>query len=108
MVSLHLAIYRPREGNTSLCTHFGPYISVLPSSFDGHPLTWRVQGGALATTLLDMITPNARRLLDKLHVRYLDDTESAMSYMVRRDRLPVAAEDFLWGWLNGTSPGTHS
>lgn len=40
IISLHLALHRPRANSGSSDVSFGPYIDTLPKDFQGHPLTW--------------------------------------------------------------------
>jgi hypothetical protein len=83
MVCLHLALHRPKEGHPSTCSRFGPYISVLPTEFDGHPLTWRVGEDPIGKGLLQHITPTAQRLFEKLCNRFENDIQEVHKFQVR-------------------------
>jgi hypothetical protein len=101
MVSLHLGKYRPCNGQPSGCSTFGSYISVLPTEFDGHPLTWLIREDVVGKRLLPTMTSTARRLLDGLHDRFRKDLAAIRGFQERRAEPAVDLGDFLWGWLNG-------
>jgi hypothetical protein len=82
MISLHLAIHRPTAGQPSSCGSFGPYISVLPTEFDGHPLTWVVRKDQAGERLLACSTANVQRQIHKLYDRFQQDLNAVQTYLV--------------------------
>ena len=88
LISLHLALHRPKPGKDSLDPLFGPYISVLPGDFAFHPLSWlRGQGhGSLsrvhAKTLLDMLPISVMDSLNRLSDKFETDWKRVSGYLV--------------------------
>jgi hypothetical protein len=82
MISLHLALHRPQGGLASSCTSFGPYISVLPSEFDCHLLTWIVRKNGYGERLLQCSPVHTQTLVRKVHDRFQQDLVAVKSYMV--------------------------
>jgi len=115
LISLHLLLHKPAPGCESDDPHFGPYISILPRDFGGHPLTWVVHRtlGAESReehTLLRLLPPSV--LFDLLLVegRFWKDWEAVRQYLddsldLSSPRLKPRGEsdlilDFVWAWLN--------
>jgi len=115
-ISLHLYLHRPVSGHQSLDPLFGPYISLLPTQFDSHPITWlwRQQHGRTDSNteiqLLDalplQIMLKLNRILDlfkKDLTRVQDYLQGNPSVQDQKSKSPGQSmdEDFLWAWLNG-------
>jgi hypothetical protein len=81
-ITLHICLYRPKDGEASRDTDFGPHISALPTEFNGHPLTWRVRMDVLSEHLLSRLPPRARKLTEKMHERYVADFLKCQKHMV--------------------------
>lgn len=87
LISLHLLLYKPAPGCESDDPHFGPYISILPRHFDGHPLTWIVHrtlgaGSREEHRLLDLLPPSVLSDLLLLEERFWRDWEAVRLYLV--------------------------
>jgi hypothetical protein len=87
LISLHLLLHKPAPGCESDDPHFGPYISVLPRDFGGHPLTWVVHRtlGAESReehTLLRLLPPSVLSDLPLLEGRFWKDWETVRQYLV--------------------------
>ena len=87
LISLHLLLHKPAPGRESDDPHFGPYISVLPRDFGGHPLTWVVHRtlGAESRkehTLLHLLPPSVLFDLLLLEGRFWKDWEAVRQYLV--------------------------
>ncbi|KAK2466934.1 hypothetical protein APHAL10511_001192 [Amanita phalloides] len=117
LISLHLALYRPKAGEKSPDPLFGPYISVLPRDFAFHPLSWlrRRDHGLLPclneTKWIEMLPMNVTRSLNKVSERFETDWKQVTDYLQAQSALyelfnkacPGAIEkemQFLWAWLN--------
>src|SRR6266852_1847046 len=87
LISLHLLLHKPAPGCESDDPHFGPYISILPRDFGGHPLTWVVHRtlGAESRgehTLLRLLPPSVLFDLLLLKGRFWKDWEAVRQYLV--------------------------
>ncbi|KAI0006017.1 hypothetical protein BJV74DRAFT_15140 [Russula compacta] len=87
LISLHLLLYKPAPGCESDDPHFGPYISILPRHFDGHPLTWIVHrtlgaGSREEHRLLHLLPPSVLSDLLLLERRFWGDWEAVRLYLV--------------------------
>ncbi|KDQ60833.1 hypothetical protein JAAARDRAFT_124205 [Jaapia argillacea MUCL 33604] len=120
LISLHLFLHRPTTEGVCSDPLFGPYISVLPTDFPGHPLTWLILGmGPVQQQFLRFLPPGARAALDKVSNRFKEDWRIVQEYLVWSFHSPgiisnlttsqreypdvlinLATEDFLWAWLN--------
>ncbi|KAA1471189.1 SET domain-containing protein [Dentipellis sp. KUC8613] len=122
LISLHLLLSRPSEGDESPDPIFRPYISVLPQEFDSHPLTWlvkrRLEGSSPAeNSLLSFLPPSACSMLFRIETRFLEDWRIVREYILDfRQELPIeyaaweqlsrddlersSTLNFLWAWLN--------
>lgn len=121
LVSLHLLLYRPLDHLPSTDPLFGPYISVLPSSFHAHPLTWlwkeRVERNenSVESHLLALLPPRVVRDLERVATTFYADWEKVSAYLQENSHVqakmsyrpaeaPVSNVDlqrnFLWAWLN--------
>ncbi|KAF8628359.1 hypothetical protein AX15_003894 [Amanita polypyramis BW_CC] len=89
LISLHLALHRPKPDRDSSDPLFGPYISILPTDFAFHPLGWlRGQDHGLlscvnAKTLLDMLPTSVMDNLNRLSDRFETDWKRVSGYLVR-------------------------
>jgi hypothetical protein len=87
LISLHLLLHKPSLGCESDDPHFGPYISILPRDFGGHPLTWVVHrtlgaGSREEHTLLRLLPPSVLFDLLLLEGRFWKDWEAVRHYLV--------------------------
>ncbi|KAJ3571884.1 hypothetical protein NP233_g3456 [Leucocoprinus birnbaumii] len=126
IMSLHLLLHRPCSPNdTSKDNVFGPYISVLPSNFEAHPLTWLIRPRDprsekdeldVGHDLLEHTPKGVLDALEDVATRFRQDWERICQYL--RDNPVLLAEakkrgrkleplassaveqEFLWGWLN--------
>jgi hypothetical protein len=122
LISLHLLIYRPIDHLPSTDPLFGPYISVLPTSFHAHPLTWlwkeRIERNAnsVESHLLALLPPRVVRDLERVARTFYADWDKVYTYLqehsyvqARMSYRPAEApisdvvlqQNFLWAWLNG-------
>ncbi|KAJ7582731.1 hypothetical protein C8J56DRAFT_792317 [Mycena floridula] len=97
LISLHLALHRHNSDPL-----FGPYISILPTDFAFHPLTWLVNHQEHCSShpeeeLLQQIPLGTRDALDHLVSRFLTDYNTVASGKYAKS---LKKSDFLWGWLN--------
>jgi hypothetical protein len=89
LISLHLLIYRPIDHLPSTDPLFGPYISVLPTSFHAHPLTWlwkeRIERNAnsVESHLLALLPPRVVRDLERVARTFYADWDKVYTYLVR-------------------------
>ena len=89
LVSLHLFLHRPVDHLPSTDPLFGPYISVLPSSFHAHPLTWlwkeRIERNAnsVESHLLALLPPRVARDLERVATTFYADWDKVYTYLVR-------------------------
>lgn len=89
LTSLHLYLHRPPNENAESCdSMFGPFISVLPREFDGHPLTWVIhknlgEENELESTFLALLPRTTRSVLNALTERFERDSEAVSKYLVR-------------------------
>jgi len=88
LISLHLFLHRPNEDGISLDPKYGPYISILPSEFDGHPLTWKVKSSTgqqdrTSEILLDSLPPAAERALAAMSSRFWEDWKAVKEFLVK-------------------------
>jgi hypothetical protein len=85
IMSMHLFLFRlsPPE-NKAKDAAFGPYVSVLPSDFETHPLTWliksRVSDGK--RELLEYLPKDALKSLRNVSIRFDQDWERVSHYLV--------------------------
>ncbi|XP_006458144.1 hypothetical protein AGABI2DRAFT_199465 [Agaricus bisporus var. bisporus H97] len=119
IMSMHLFLFRPPAPKVdSKDTAFGPYISILPSDFETHPLSWLIKsrGSGEKCELLEYLPKDALDSLRSVSMRFSKDWERVSHYLRDNPALlaivkaqgrelldldSVAAElDFLWGWLN--------
>ncbi|EGO18582.1 hypothetical protein SERLADRAFT_454156 [Serpula lacrymans var. lacrymans S7.9] len=124
LISLHLMLHRPHGGQDSLDPLFGPYISVLPHDFSGHPLSWKTKvekhpgSSKKEEELLHKLPPNVDFALEKLSTRFWEDWNIVSTLMlllnsVQQDpsfqkarnsdslsHISDALTNFLWAWLN--------
>ncbi|KAF8514077.1 hypothetical protein JB92DRAFT_2920908 [Gautieria morchelliformis] len=76
---MHLFLHRPGQGDlqTSTDADFGPYISILPECFDGHPLSWLISSSRGdpqdVAFLLDCLPPATQKALDVMAIRFWKD-----------------------------------
>jgi hypothetical protein len=87
LISLHLLLYKPAADRESDDPHFGPYISILPRDFGGHPLTWVVHrtlgaGSREEHSLLHLLPPCVLSDLLLLEQRFWKDWEAVRLYLV--------------------------
>ena len=83
LISIHLALHRPKGNSYSKDPHFGPYIDTLPRSFDSHPLTWLIKRKKGKTTnveetLSHNLPPSASKTLQEVEKRFWNDWEAAV------------------------------
>jgi ribosomal lysine N-methyltransferase 2 len=75
LISMHLFLHRPGPGGTD--ADFGPYISILPERFDGHPLSWLISSSRGepqdVVFLLDCLPPATQRALNAMADRFWKD-----------------------------------
>ncbi|KAI0031839.1 hypothetical protein K488DRAFT_71128 [Vararia minispora EC-137] len=106
LISLHLFLHKPLGDTDSFDPLFGPYISVLPRDFDGHPLTWAIRrtlGRADAgTALLGFFPPHVNTLLAQLERRFWEDWKAVREYLKAHTHNGSSNTelDYLWAWLN--------
>jgi hypothetical protein len=84
LISLHLAIHRPKNNQESSDHLFGPYISIMPRDFDFHPLTWLIlrETGQVAPPSLDHLPPRVLEAVRLLAERFKKDWKSVRVYLV--------------------------
>ena len=88
LISLHLALHRPKAGECSSDPLFGAYISVLPEDFTFHPLTWlrkRVHGTVDVdheTSLLNRLPLSVIRKLKDASDKFEADWKRVSDYLV--------------------------
>ncbi|KAF9564668.1 SET domain-containing protein [Agrocybe pediades] len=115
IVSLHLMIHRPKDGVSS-DPLFGPYISVIPTEFDSHPLTWlwkkkrnsecRVFEEQLLYALPEHVYAKLEKIMalydqDWSRIRdYLEVNPSVLQMSTHKPDWKLLEADFLWGWLS--------
>ena len=85
LISLHLAVHRPKPESDD--PHFGPYINMLPSDYDSHPLTWLVREGQDKAShrehrLLSMLPPSIFEQLCGVCDRFRKDWDVALQCIV--------------------------
>lgn len=91
LISLHLALHRPKAGEDSSDPLFGPYISILPRNFAFHPLTWlRKRAHKLSSCvhddlLLDLLPMSVMQDLSKVSDRFEADWKRASCYLPIQD-----------------------
>ncbi|KJA18621.1 hypothetical protein HYPSUDRAFT_169164 [Hypholoma sublateritium FD-334 SS-4] len=116
IVTLHLLLHRPVNGRPSSDPLFGPYISVLPTDFDSHPLTWlwkKEHGSSISpeAQLIEVLPPRILEKLDKMANLFEVDWNVVKAYLQANatsvllarpaSNDPNALErDYLWAWLN--------
>lgn len=82
IVSLHLLLHRPRDG-VSGDPLFGPYIAILPTNFDEHPLTWhRKRRWGQGSWLLERLPPFVKRDVERIAKAFGSDWKRIQSYLV--------------------------
>lgn len=83
---------------------FGPYIDVLPSDFEWHPI-WQ----AVIEERTENVPPATRAALDKAVRKFRTDWENILLVAERFPQLEALRIDrsdsgrALWAWLNGAS-----
>ena len=89
LIALHLLLHRPTPGGTG-DPLFGPFIAILPKSFDGHPLTWLVkqqlgylEDGSVEAGLLSQLPPFVAQDLERVSKGFFDDWKRVSEYLVR-------------------------
>lgn len=92
IMSLHLLLHRPSPKNgRSKDSVFGPYISILPSDFEAHPLTWLIRPRdpdaeheilEIGHDLLEHIPKGVLGSLEAVAVRFREDWERVSQYLV--------------------------
>lgn len=89
VMSLHLLLHRPCYPDVfSKDPIFGPYISVLPSNFHSHPLTWVLRPqdpcseGVIGHDLLEHIPKGVLHTLEAVAARFRQDWERICRYLV--------------------------
>lgn len=88
LISLHLALHRPKTGACSSDPLFGAYISVLPEDFAFHPLTWlrkRVRGSPSVdheTSLLNALPQSVIKKLKDASDKFETDWKRVHDYLV--------------------------
>jgi len=87
LISLHLLLHKPAPGCESDDPHFGPYISILPRDFGGHPLTWIIHralgaGSREQHSLLRLLPPTVLSDLLLLEGRFWKDWDVVRQYLV--------------------------
>ncbi|KAE9400810.1 SET domain-containing protein [Gymnopus androsaceus JB14] len=112
LISLHLLIHRPLEGQESLDPLMGPYISTLPRDFDYHPLSWMVKKNE---SFVKLLPPSVIRALHDISSKFNGDLAAICSFVREHpatlratakppgDFVPDNEElvlDYLWAWLN--------
>ena len=85
LISLHLAVHRPKPESDD--PHFGPYINMLPSDYDSHPLTWLVRDGQDKAShhergLLSMLPPSIFEQLCGVCDRFRKDWDAVSQCIV--------------------------
>ncbi|KAI9509365.1 hypothetical protein F5148DRAFT_766220 [Russula earlei] len=115
LISLHLLLHKPAPDCESDDAQFGPYISILPRDFGGHPLTWIVHrtlgvGSREEHSLLRLLPPCVLSDLVLLERRFWKDWQAVRVYLddfpdrsPRHHRIRAQSElilDFVWAWLN--------
>ncbi|KAF8902104.1 hypothetical protein CPB84DRAFT_1707912 [Gymnopilus junonius] len=115
-ISLHLLLHRPLNGGQSSDPLFGPYISVLPQSFDFHPLIWLWKRrsdpsrSTLESRLVKCLPSSILAKLDKILSLFDKDWRRIQDYLrlnpsLIDDRNRIVngihfEQDYLWAWLN--------
>ena len=87
IIALHLCLNRPVGEADSNDSHYGPYISLLPRSFDEHPLTWlaRQRHGVSKHSedeLLRWLPPSVHTELDGVVKNFTGDWERVVKCVV--------------------------
>ena len=87
VIALHLCLHRPRGEEDSNDIHYGPYISILPRSFDEHPLTWLARQRRGTSTksedaLLQHLPPGVRTELEDVAKGFMDDWAQVIKCVV--------------------------
>jgi hypothetical protein len=88
LISLHLALHRPKAGECSSDPLFGAYISVLPEDFAFHPLTWlrkRVLGTLSVDhekSLLNALPISVMKKLKDASAKFETDWKRVSDYLV--------------------------
>jgi hypothetical protein len=82
LISMHLFLHRPGKSGISQDVRFGPYISILPKHFVGHPLTWIILPSLETQFLLDNLIPVARRALNEMAGKFYKDWEVVSCFLV--------------------------
>ena len=87
LISMHLFLYRPHQGVNRVCTdsNYGPYISILPKSFDDHPLSWLIRssrGESKDFFLVDCLPPATQRALNAVGDRFWKDWKVVSQLLV--------------------------
>lgn len=92
IMSLHLLLHRPHSpSDLSKDNAFGPYISILPSDFDAHPLTWLIRPRDpdaeredldMGHDLLEHTPRGVLNTLEGVAARFRRDWERVCQYLV--------------------------
>ncbi|KAH6918599.1 hypothetical protein BKA70DRAFT_1457475, partial [Coprinopsis sp. MPI-PUGE-AT-0042] len=123
IISLHLLLHRPTSTGGSRDPLFGPFIAILPESFDGHPLTWLLKQRRLSSEtfvesdMLSKLPPFVSQDLERVSKGFLADWERhSATLLVKATNSRLLEEpldpglafwDFLWGWLNVNTRCIH-
>lgn len=84
LISLHLYLHRPNNGQPSSDPLFGPYISILPEDFAHHPLSLTILAPlAERDAVLSVIPPSVLISLDDLERRFKRDLDAVATYLER-------------------------
>jgi hypothetical protein len=92
IMSLHLLLHQPKSSNdVSKDKVFGSYVSILPSDFDAHPLTWLLRPRDPLTEredleighdLLEHVPKGVLGSLEQMAARFRSDWERVARYLV--------------------------
>jgi len=88
VMSLHLLLHRPcSPDDFSKDPIFGPYISVLPTNFDSHPLSWVIRpqdprSEGIVDDLLEYMPKGVLHTLEVVAARFRQDWERIRRYLV--------------------------
>lgn len=79
LISMHLFLHRPDQETDRIRTDpkFGPYISILPKDFEGHPLSWLIKSSCGESHDVDFLIkcspPATQRALNAMAGRFWKD-----------------------------------
>ncbi|KZS89930.1 SET domain-containing protein [Sistotremastrum niveocremeum HHB9708] len=101
LITLHLFLWRPNADKASMDELFGPYIDVLPSDFEWHPI-WQ----AAIEERRENVPPATRAALEKAVQKFRADWANILTVAERFPQLEALGIDrsdtgrALWAWLN--------